>query len=269
MLLRAEGVGVAFGGVRALDEVTMSVAAGEVVGLIGPNGAGKTTFIDAVTGFVPATGTIHFGDQQIQGLPAHRRAALGLVRTFQHLELFDDLSLTENVLIGHGRRPGGRHEAAALLDRFGLADHAGSLPPDLSHGQQRLLALARALASRPRLLLLDEPAAGLDSRESAALADPIRAMATGGRAVLLIDHDVDLVFSVCDRVYVLEFGRVIAAGGPAEVSASAAVRAAYLGTTEDGADHDGADHDRAETDSAEAGGVDLDERQSETQEKSP
>lgn len=252
MLLQAETVGVAFGGVRALNEVTMTVAAGEVVGLIGPNGAGKTTFIDAVTGFVPATGTIRFGGREIQELPAHRRAALGLVRTFQHLELFEDLSLIENVLITHGRGPGGREAAEALLARFGLGGQASAFPPSLSHGEQRMLALARALASRPRLLLLDEPAAGLDSGESASLAGPIRAMAAGETAVLLIDHDVDLVFSVCDRVYVLDFGRVIASGTPREVGASATVRAAYLGTTrtpDDAATNDAAT-DSAMTDGA-------------------
>lgn len=229
MLLHTENLSVAFGGVKALREVNITVAAGEVVGLIGPNGAGKTTFIDAVTGFVPSTGAIGFDGTDISPLPAHQRAQRGVVRTFQQLELYNDLSVAENIMVAGGKRGERESTAAALLEQFGLTGFAGSFPEDLSHGHQRLVGIARALASAPRLLLLDEPAAGLDSAESMALVDPVRQLAADGLGVFLIDHDVDLVFAVCDRVYVLDFGQVIDQGTPEAMSASDIVRAAYLG----------------------------------------
>jgi len=230
MLLQTRAVAVHFGGVKALDGVDLAVDRGEVVGLIGPNGAGKTTFIDAVTGFVPHKGEVLLDGSDIARQPAYRRAERGVVRTFQQLELYNDLSVLENLLVSARGHRGARHERVhGLLDRYGLADVKDHLPEDLSHGRQRLVGLARALASDPKLVLLDEPAAGLDSKESLGLAEPIRNLARHDAGVLLIDHDVDLVLSVCDRVYVFDFGKVIFEGPAADINKSDAVRTAYLG----------------------------------------
>ncbi|MBQ9052401.1 ABC transporter ATP-binding protein [Rhodococcus sp. (in: high G+C Gram-positive bacteria)] len=229
MLLETEELSVSFGGVKALDGAHLSVAAGEVVGLIGPNGAGKTTFIDAVTGFVPSMGRVMFDGNDIAHLAPHRRARTGVVRTFQQLELYQDLSVADNIRVA--AKSSAPDPSVALLERFGLERLAQAYPEDLSHGHQRLVGIARALASEPHLLLLDEPAAGLDSSESIGLVEPIRALAAEGIGVLLIDHDVDLVFAVCDRVYVLDFGKVIGSGTPAEVGSSEVVRTAYLGAS--------------------------------------
>ncbi|MGI5200246.1 ABC transporter ATP-binding protein [Spirillospora sp. CA-108201] len=230
MLLQTRDLAVHFGGVKALDGVDLAIDRGEVVGLIGPNGAGKTTFIDAVTGFVPHRGEVLLDGVDIAPQPAYKRAGRGLVRTFQQLELYNDLSVMENLLVsGRGSRSERHARVHGLLDRYGLHEVKDSFPEDLSHGRQRLVSLARALASDPRLILLDEPAAGLDSKESLGLADPVRSLAGDGVGVLLIDHDVDLVLSVCDRVYVFDFGKVIFAGPATEINGSDAVRTAYLG----------------------------------------
>jgi branched-chain amino acid transport system ATP-binding protein len=230
MLLQTQDLAVHFGGVRALDGVDLAVDKGEVVGLIGPNGAGKTTFIDAVTGFVPHMGQVLLNGTDIATKPAYKRAASGVVRTFQQLELYNDLTVVENLLVSARGQREGRHERVdQLLSRFDLIGVKEDFPEDLSHGKQRLVGIARALASEPELMLLDEPAAGLDSTESLGLATPIRQLAESGVGVLLIDHDVDLVLSVCDRVYVFDFGRVIFSGPASEVSKSEAVRTAYLG----------------------------------------
>lgn len=229
-MMRATSLSVQFGGVKALNDADMTVDRGEVVGLIGPNGAGKTTFIDAVTGFVPSTGVVEIDGKDIGAAPAFKRAAAGVTRTFQQVELYNDLSVAENLLVSAtGKRSERNARVEALVERFGLQDVVDAFPEDLSHGRQRIVALARALASDPKLLLLDEPAAGLDSKESLALVEPIRAVAANGAGVLLIDHDVDLVLSVCDRIYVLDFGRVIHEGDPESVNQSEAVRSAYLG----------------------------------------
>ena len=242
-LLRVAGVSVAFGGVKALIEVDLEVGAAELVGLIGPNGAGKTTLIDAVTGFTPVTaGRVSVGGRDLAGLAPDRRARLGLVRTFQGAETFAPLTVAEHLLAA-AQPPGAwgalrdliaprRADAidvAWVLDELGLAPVAQQYPDDLSYGQRKLVDLARALVTQPRVVLFDEPAAGLDSTETAELAGLLRTVRDRGIGVLLIDHDMDLVLEVCDRVFVLDFGRIIASGTPAEIRADAKVIDAYLG----------------------------------------
>jgi ABC-type branched-subunit amino acid transport system ATPase component/ABC-type branched-subunit amino acid transport system permease subunit len=234
--LAVHGLTVHRGGVRAVADVTLGVRAGEIVGLIGPNGAGKTTFIDAVTGFVPATsGAIRLDAADLTKSPTHRRARAGISRSFQAAELFADLTVADNVRVaaeqsGSGDISDRVVHALALLELDHLGEH---LPGELSHGQRKLVGVARALASGPRFVLLDEPAAGLDSVESRDLGERIAGLRDAGIGVLLVDHDMDLVLRVCDRVHVLDFGRLIATGSPAEVSADPAVMAAYFGETVD------------------------------------
>jgi branched-chain amino acid transport system ATP-binding protein len=247
-LLRTHGLSVRFGGVRALSDVDVSVGDGELVGLIGPNGAGKTTFIDAVTGYVESTGRVELAGRDITGSPPHRRARLGLTRTFQSLELFGDLTVAENVAAPLERptaagfvrdlvRPRSIRLDTGVgdaLELLGLDELADRLPAELSHGQRRLVACARALAGSPALICMDEPAAGLDTVESAMLGRHLRSIADAGSAILLVDHDMSMVFDVCDRVVVLDFGHVIAEGAPAVVRGDPAVVAAYLGRSMDG-----------------------------------
>jgi branched-chain amino acid transport system ATP-binding protein len=242
-VLSASGVSVSFGGVRALIDVDLEVAPGELVGLIGPNGAGKTTFIDAISGFVPHHGTVALDGDDITHATPTARARLGLTRTWQAVELFDDLTIHENLTVA-ARHPSvlttmkelfttARPRSRAIdeaLDVFGLADLADTTPSDLTQGQRKLVAVARALAARPKLLCLDEPAAGLDEHESAAFGAHLRQIVDGGTPALLIDHDMGLVLGICDRVVVLEFGRVIATGTPDEVRADQQVITAYLGS---------------------------------------
>ncbi len=243
-LLEVDGLRVAFGGVTALDNVTFAVETGELIGLIGPNGAGKTTCIEALTGYLPeARGHVSFDGRDLRGLPPHRRARLGLVRTFQAIELFDDLTVRENLRAAANRRtwlqslgdlvlPRWSDDESAIDDALhllGLTDAADVLPPELPQGRRKLVGVARALACRPRLLLLDEPAAGLDTNESLELGERLRAVTASGVTVVLVDHDMGLVLGVCDRVVVLEFGRVIAEGPPDEIRRDAGVIAAYLG----------------------------------------
>ena len=243
-LLSTRDLGVAFGAKRAVDGFTLEVGEGQLVGLIGPNGAGKTTTIDAITGFVPSTGTVTFDGTDISGFSSTERARAGLGRTWQSSELFDDLTVMENLQVAAERidvkgflrdlvKPRNDDLSAmeAILDSLDLTGSAGVLPTDLSHGQRKLVGVARALAMKPQLVLLDEPAAGLDTAETAAMAERVRGLAQHGIAVLLVDHDMSLVASVCDRVVVLDLGTVIATGAPVEVLTNPAVVAAYLGAT--------------------------------------
>jgi ABC-type branched-subunit amino acid transport system ATPase component len=227
-LLEVTDLVVSFGGVRAVDGVSFSVAAGEMHGLIGPNGAGKTSTIDALTGFVPHRGRISFEGRTIDDLPAHERSRAGLTRTFQSLELFDDLTVRENCQVGP-RRGAPAEDIDRVLDLFDLTPFADRTPPELSLGHRKLVAVARALASRPRLLLLDEPAAGLDSTDSLLLGEHLRSVIDVGVTVLLVDHDMGLVLGVCDHVTVLDFGRVLASGTPDEIRSNSEVIDAYLG----------------------------------------
>jgi branched-chain amino acid transport system ATP-binding protein len=241
-VLRASGVSVRFGGVHALAGLDLEVEEGQLVGLIGPNGAGKTTFVDAVTGFAGYTGNVELDGRDLGGLPAHARARLGLSRTWQSTELFDDLSIRENLSVA-SRRPSLREvvrehvsasDATTPAVEEGLAlvelDWAAELmPTDLSQGQRKLVGVARAIAMRPRLLCLDEPAAGLDTGESEELGRRLRTLADAGTSMLLIDHDMGLVLGICDRIFVIEFGKLIAAGPPDVVRRDPRVVTAYLG----------------------------------------
>ena len=208
-------------------------------GLIGPNGAGKTTLVDAVSGFVGCTGRVELSGADIGGLPPYERARRGLGRTWQSTELFDDLDVRENLTVAS--RSG---SAARVLGLVGMDWAAEAMPAQLSMGQRKLVGVARALAAEPRLLCLDEPAAGLDTRESEELGARLRGLADRGQAMLLIEHDMGLVLGICDRVIVLEFGQVIAEGPPDAVRQDPRVIAAYLGdgtTSSSGTDDAGTD----------------------------
>lgn len=223
--LEVRELAVRFGGIVAVEGVSFAVAPGEVVGLIGPNGAGKTTLIDAVTGFVPYEGSVLLCGERVDGGPPHSRSTRGLARTFQSLELFEDLTVRENVSVGAGRSLRG----LIALDAVGLSVTADLLPSALPPSTRRFVALARAMAGSPTALLLDEAAAGLDGDERAKLADMLRELVADGCAVLFVDHDLGLVSAVADRIVVLDHGHVIANGPPAEVRSDQRVLDAYLG----------------------------------------
>ena len=242
-VLQARAVSVRFGGVLALDRLDLEVEEGQLVGLIGPNGAGKTTFVDAMTGFARYSGRIELDGHDLAGRPAHERARLGLARTWQSTELFDDLSIRENLTVAAARPTVGEvvrelatasePAGAATEEALGLVEldwAAELMPTDLSQGQRKLAGVARAIAMEPRLLCLDEPAAGLDTGESAELGRRLRGLADSGTSMLLIDHDMGLVLSICDRIFVLEFGKLIASGSPDEVRRDPRVITAYLGS---------------------------------------
>ena len=250
MLLEVDAVGRSFGGVQAVQSASFGVAPGEVHGLIGPNGAGKTTLLNLISGLVrPTQGTIQLRGRRLDGLPPHRVAALGVTRTFQNIRLFPELSALDNMNVGAHRTRRAplwprllfaptaareeravRARAAALLERVGLAERAGERSANLSYGEQRRVEIARALAADPAVLLLDEPTAGMSRGEVEAIARLIRDVAREGRSVLLVEHNLELVMGVCDRITVLDFGKVLADGTPAEVRADPAVIAAYLGS---------------------------------------
>jgi len=243
MRLSARSVTVGYGGVRAVDQVSFDLEAGSLAGLIGPNGAGKTSLIDALSGFVAYQGTVRLGGAALDGLPPHERVRRGLARSFQSVELFDDLDVWANLLVAAERltvwgalrdlAAPRRSPGVARLDRAvevaGIGHLLGRGTGELSEGERKLVGLCRALVTDPRALLLDEPAAGLDTGESRRMGERLRAVVDAGTAVLLVDHDMDLVLEVCDIVHVVDGGRHLASGTPDEVRRDDRVVAAYLG----------------------------------------
>ena len=249
LLLRAEGLHKSFGGVRAVYDISLNVPVGAVFAVIGPNGAGKSTLLNLMSGlYQPDAGNMIFDGVDLVGMPAHRRVRLGLGRTFQKIRLFKHLSVLDNVVAGfhiHHDIPAwqyivhgaafqhdyvrSREEAMKLLSFVGLDQRALVLAASLAYGEQRMLELARALATAPRLLMVDEPAAGLNAAEVEKLLDRIRMLRERGVTVIVVEHNMDLVMKVADRVLVMDYGQYLFEGTPAEVQASSAVVAAYLG----------------------------------------
>ena len=233
--LVAEEIRVHFEGVKAVDGVDLTLEQGQIMGLIGPNGAGKTTFMNAVSHFVPRTsGRVILGGRDVTSWPPHRLASAGLVRTFQDVATFPDLTVFENVelgALGSGlSRRNARARAWELLESLGLARLASLPASALPHGEERRVGIARAVAVGPRFLLLDEPAAGLDDRESLELAETIAKLRDDvGCGVLLVEHDMRIIFRVCERIQVLDFGKSLALGEPGEIRTNADVITAYLG----------------------------------------
>ncbi|MGH9301072.1 MAG: ABC transporter ATP-binding protein [Acidimicrobiales bacterium] len=240
-LLAVSSVSVRFGGVMAVDNLNLEMPAGTVTGLIGPNGAGKTTTFNVITGIQPPTaGRIHIDGRDITKVAAHKRARLGMARTFQRLEVFGSLTAYENILVGAEISRGWSKEkfdakarAEEIVELVGLAqvrdDRADAMPTGLA----RLVELGRALATKPRVLLLDEASSGLDENESEDLGRLMVRLAQSGLGILLVEHDIDLVMSICENIFVLDFGRVIASGSPKAVQSNPAVQEAYLGSSKE------------------------------------
>ena len=248
-LLRAQGLHKSFGGVRAVSDISFDVPSGSIFAIIGPNGAGKSTLLNLISGiYQPDSGSLSFDGHDLSGMPSHRRVRLGLARTFQKIRLFKQLSVLDNVLAGfhvHHKIPAWqyvlhgaafaddqqrcREEALRLLEFFGMTARLHVLAGVLSYGEQRMLEIARALATRPRLLLIDEPAAGLNAAEVDVLLDRIRTLRGNGITVIVVEHNMDLVMNVADRIMVMEYGRYLFQGAPPEVQKNPAVVAAYLG----------------------------------------
>jgi branched-chain amino acid transport system ATP-binding protein len=249
VLFSARNLHKSFGGVRAVRDVSFDIPAGAVFAIIGPNGAGKSTMLNLISGvYQPDTGSLNFGDKSLAGMPAHRRVRLGIARTFQKIRLFRQLSVLDNVVAGfhihhdipawqylvHGpafRRDHARcrAEAMELLDFMGLGARRETLAGSLSYGEQRMLEFARALATKPRLLLIDEPAAGLNASEVDSLLDRILTTRQKGVSVVVVEHNMELVMNVADRVLVMDYGQHLFEGVPADVQKNEAVVSAYLG----------------------------------------
>lgn len=245
---------VRYGSVLAVDSLSLAVGEGSIVGLIGPNGAGKTSFIDGLTGFTAARGRVELDGRDLSRLSAHRRAKAGLVRTWQSIELFEDLTVLENLQVAaesessfdllidliHPRRRGRSlvdesiNAAIRILD---IAHRVDALPTELSQGERKLVGVARAVAARPRLVCMDEPAAGLNSEESRRFGRRLKSIAETGISILLVDHDMGMIFDVCDEIYVLDFGRLLTSGTPEHVREDPLVVEAYLGSTAEDESH--------------------------------
>ena len=238
-LLQAEEIYVTFGGHRALVDVFVDSDEGTITGLIGPNGAGKTTCFNVLGGLqTTERGRVVFDDTDISGVPAFKRGRLGMARTFQRLEVFGSLTVFENVLVAAEIRQrwargddkkDAREESDEIVDLVGLTKVRDQRVDSIPTGLARLTELARALATHPRLILLDEPSSGLDDDESEDFGKLLRTLAKRGLSILLVEHDIDLVMQVCDRIHVLEFGQIIANGTPKQIRANKSVQKAYLG----------------------------------------
>ncbi|WP_370291673.1 ABC transporter ATP-binding protein [Nocardioides sp.] len=243
-LLEVDDVVVRFGGVTAVDHASFSAEAGRITGLIGPNGAGKTTCFNVITGLQrPTSGAVRLQGRDVTSWPVHRRAKAGMGRTFQRLEAFGSLTVRDNVRVACDIAAGPSSwlrrrttDVEMLLDRVGITEHADERADAVPTGVARLLELARALARDPRLLLLDEPSSGLDESETDDFGMLLRELADDGVAIVMVEHDMDLVMGVCDAIHVLDFGRVIASGDPSMIRTDAAVQRAYLGFADEQAD---------------------------------